>query len=81
MERQWQGEMPFHFITSKVAGSGHTVLSCPKSLASTSSGVNTFGWSKLKAPFIIYDECHGATNQKSLMWKMLKTATRFPRSR
>lgn len=34
----------------------------------------TVAWRKVKADFIIFDECHVATNRNSKMWMMLKTA-------
>ena len=77
VERQWQGDMPFHHITSRAAGKrAHgAVLSKERGFYIIGREYfKRFGWSKLKADFIIFDECHGATNQKSLMWKMLKTA-------
>ena len=77
VQRQWPEDMPFHFITSRAAGKrAHgAILSGERGFYFIGREYfKRFGWSKLKAPFIIYDECHGATNQKSLMWKMLKTA-------
>ena len=77
VERQCQGTMPFHHITSRAAGKrAHgAVLSKERGFYIIGREYfKRFGWSKLKADFIIYDECHGATNRKSLMWKMLKTA-------
>ena len=77
VQRQWPEDMPFYFINSKAAGKrAHgAVLSGERGFYFIGREYfKRHGWSKLKAPFIIYDECHGATNQKSLMWKMLKTA-------
>ena len=77
VERQYQGTMPFHHITSRVAGKRAHGAVLSKERGFYIIGREYFkrhGWSKLKADFIIYDECHGATNWGSLMWKMLKTA-------
>lgn len=77
VERQWQGTMPFHHITSRAQGKRAHGAVLAKERGFYIIGREYFkrhGWSRLKAPFIIYDECHGATNKDSLMFKMLKTA-------
>ena len=77
VERQYQGTMPFHHITSRVAGKRAHGAVLSKERGFYIIGREYFkrhGWSKLKADFIIYDECHGATNRDSLMWRVLKTA-------
>lgn len=77
VERQYQGTMPFHHITSRAAGKrAHgAVLSKERGFYIIGREYfKRFGWSKLKADFITFDECHVATNRDSLMVKMLKTA-------
>lgn len=79
VERQWPDHPPVQIITSRVAGKrAHAAL------LSGEEGFyiigreyfRRFGWSKLrgKCDFIILDECHVASNPKSAMWKMLRTA-------
>lgn len=77
VERQYQGTMPFHVITSKVAGQrahGALLEGTPGFYVIGREYFRRFGWSKLKADFIIYDEVHGISNRDSLNFKMAKTA-------
>lgn len=81
VETQYEGSMEFKVIKS-------TTVKGRQNHADLLTGVPGFyfigreyfkrhGWSKIsrgKCDFIIYDECHGASNRKSLMFKMLKTA-------
>jgi superfamily II DNA or RNA helicase len=74
-----EGVMPFRVINSKVKGkAAHADLltGVPGFYIIGREYFKRFGWSKIsgKCDFIIYDECHGATNRNSLMFKMLKTA-------
>ena len=79
VERQWPDHPPFHIITSKVAGKrAHAALLTGERgfYIIGREYFKRFGWSKLrnKCDFIILDECHVASNHKSMMFKMLKTA-------
>lgn len=76
--RQFGPEMPFYWINSKAAGK--------RAFQAINDGVPGFyfigreyfrgrAWLKVKnLDFIIFDECHVATNRDSIMFKMLKTA-------
>lgn len=78
VERQWQDDMPFFHVTSRVAGKrAHgAILSGERGFYIIGREYfKRFGWSSLRrCGFIILDECHVATNRNSKMWKMLKTA-------
>ena len=78
VERQYQGTMPFHWITSKKAGKAAHVavlMGEPGWYVIGREYFKRFGWSKMeKADFIILDECHIATNHKTKMFMMLKSA-------
>lgn len=79
VEGQYAGTMPFQVINSKVKGKqAHADLlsGVPGFYIIGREYFKRFGWSKLrgKCDFIIYDECHGASNRKSMAFKMLKTA-------
>lgn len=79
VEAQYQGSIEFRVITSRVAGKkalGDLLAGVPGFYIIGREYFKRFGWSKLrgKCDFIIYDECHGASNRNSLMFKMLKTA-------
>lgn len=74
-----EGVMPFHVINSKVGGKrAHGALLAGERgfYFIGREYFRRFGWSGLrgKCGFIIFDECHVATNRKSIMFKMLKTA-------
>lgn len=79
VEAQYGDAMPFRIINSKAKGKlahGDLLSGVPGFYIIGREYFKRFGWSKLrgKCDFIIYDECHGATNRKSMMFKMLKTA-------
>lgn len=78
MEIESDGTMPVRVINSKAKGKlAHGDLLSGKVPGFYIIGreyFRRFGWSKLKADFIILDECHVASNRKSLMFKMLKTS-------
>lgn len=78
VERQWQGAMRFVWVNSKAKGKqahADVLNGVPGFYIIGREYFKRFGWSKLrKADFIIFDECHVATNRNSIMWKMLKTA-------
>lgn len=79
VEAQYGGAMPFHVINSKVKGKqahGDVLRGERGFYIIGREYFKRFGWSKLKGKcgFIIFDECHGAANRKSMMFKMLKTA-------
>lgn len=75
--RQWQDTIDFHVVSSKAKGKVAF-----QNINDKVPGVYFVGreyfkrmsWAKVKPDFIIFDECHVATNRKSLMFKMLKTA-------
>ena len=79
VQRQYQGSMPFYVIENKrVAGK--------KAFQAINDGEKGFyfigrelfrgrSWLKVKKlDFIVFDECHVATNRDSIMFKILKTA-------
>lgn len=79
VERQYQGTMPFHYIHNK-RKAGRQAF---QGINDKVPGFYFIGreyfkmqsWLKVKGiDFIIFDECHSATNRGSIMFKMLKTA-------
>jgi superfamily II DNA or RNA helicase len=79
VEAQYGEAASFHTINSKVKGKqAHADLlsGVPGQYIIGREYFKRFGWSKIKGQcgFIVYDECHGATNRNSMMFKMLKTA-------
>lgn len=78
VEAQSEDTMPFHVINSKPKGKqahGALLSGTPGFYIIGREYFKRFGWSSMKrADFVIFDECHGASNRNSLMFKMLKTA-------
>jgi superfamily II DNA or RNA helicase len=78
VERQYQGTMPFHYINNKrVAGRKAFQAINDKVPGFYFVGREYFrqlAWKKVKVDFIIFDECHAATNRNSIMFRILKTA-------